>query len=135
MIVTLTLPWPPSVNEYWRHPGRGPLAGRHLISAEGRTYRRTVRSLLPALQPLGERLHVAIHAYPPDRRRRDLDNLPKAVLDALTHAGLWGDDSQIDHLEIERHETRPGGEIEVVIALRRPDGASLGGHERGGLAC
>ena len=116
MILALTLPWPPSVNEYWRHPGRGPLAGRHLISAEGRTYRRTVRSLLPALQPLGESLHVVIAVYPPDLRKRDLDNLPKGILDALTHALVWTDDEQIDHLEILRREVVKGGRIEVLIA-------------------
>ena len=36
---SFTLPWPPSVNHYWRTPHRGPLAGRTMISAEGRTYR------------------------------------------------------------------------------------------------
>ncbi len=28
-------------------------------------------------------------------RKRDLDNLPKAVFDALTSAGFWLDDGQI----------------------------------------
>ncbi|MGQ0421600.1 hypothetical protein ACT4US_24475, partial [Bacillus sp. HC-Mk] len=34
----LTLPFPPSVNTYWRAPNSGPLKGRHLISARGRAY-------------------------------------------------------------------------------------------------
>jgi hypothetical protein len=34
----LVLPFPPSVNTYWRAPNKGPLAGRHLISAAGRKY-------------------------------------------------------------------------------------------------
>lgn len=39
------LSWPPSVNKYWRHPTKGKLAGRHLISEEGRRYRsRTKRN-------------------------------------------------------------------------------------------
>ncbi|WP_317472009.1 RusA family crossover junction endodeoxyribonuclease, partial [Cronobacter sakazakii] len=29
-------------------------------------------------------------------RKRDLDNLPKAVFDALTSAGFWLDDGQVD---------------------------------------
>lgn len=115
MILHLTLPWPPTANMYWRHPTRGPLAGRHLISAEGRAYRKAVKRSLVALKPFGGRLHVAIHAYPPDSRRRDLDNLTKGLLDALTHAGVWTDDEQIDHLEIIRHEVAPGGAIEVMV--------------------
>ncbi len=115
MILTLTLPWAPSVNTYWRHPNTGPLRGRNLISDAGRVYRKAVLRAVPGLQPLGGRLRVAIGVYPPDRRRRDLDNLPKAILDALTHAGIWGDDSQIDHLEIIRHEVVKGGRIDVEI--------------------
>lgn len=115
MILTLTLPWPPTANLYWRHPNRGPLVGHHLISAAGRTYRTVVKRSVVAIQPFGGRLHVTIHAYPPDRRRRDLDNLTKGLLDALTHAGVWTDDEQIDHLEIIRHEVEPGGAIEVVV--------------------
>ena len=41
-MVELTLPWPPSVNGYWRHPTTGKLAGRHLISEAGRAYREAV---------------------------------------------------------------------------------------------
>ena len=115
MILHLALPWVPTANTYWRHPTRGPLAGRHLISAEGRAYRKAVQRSVVAIQPFEERLHVVIHAYPPDRRRRDIDNLTKALLDALTHAGIWHDDEQIDHLEIIRHEVEPGGAIEVVV--------------------
>lgn len=28
----LVLPFPPSVNTYWRAPNKGPLAGRHLLA-------------------------------------------------------------------------------------------------------
>lgn len=33
--------------------------------------------------------------YMPDRRRRDLDNLLKTVMDAGTQAGVWRDDCQV----------------------------------------
>ncbi|NBW23084.1 MAG: RusA family crossover junction endodeoxyribonuclease, partial [Caulobacteraceae bacterium] len=42
-------------------------------------------------------------AFPPDKRKRDLDNVLKSLLDALTHANVWDDDSQIDDLRIYRN--------------------------------
>ena len=36
------------------------------------------------------------------RRRRDLDNILKSLLDSLTHAGVWEDDSQITDLRIRK---------------------------------
>lgn len=35
--------------------------------------------------------------YPPDRRARDLDNIRKPLYDALEHAEVYIDDSQIKH--------------------------------------
>jgi crossover junction endodeoxyribonuclease RusA len=45
-------------------------------------------------------LKVEIEAWRPDKRKRDLDNLLKAVLDSLAHAGVFEDDSQIVDLRI-----------------------------------
>jgi crossover junction endodeoxyribonuclease RusA len=61
-------------------------------------------------------------AFPPDRRRRDLDNLQKPLLDALQHAGVYEDDSQVDLLLSRRRERRDGGQVVVTISdmpLRR----------------
>jgi len=111
----LFLPYPPSVNTYWRHVVMGRSA-RVLISKKGREYREAVCRIVLANRVHGEtrmpgsrKLAVKLTAFPPDARARDLDNLPKAVLDALTHAGVWADDSQIDALHILRGEKRPGG--------------------------
>lgn len=61
------------------------------------------------------RLSVLIRCYPPDRRARDLDNLGKTLLDSLTKAGLWKDDSQIDRLTFERCEMLKGGAVSVTV--------------------
>ena len=82
----LVLPWPPSVNRMWRTVR---LAGsqRTLLSAEARRYREAARVACAAGQgPLTGRLRVTLYACPPDRRRRDLDNLQKAVLDEIEQA-------------------------------------------------
>jgi crossover junction endodeoxyribonuclease RusA len=49
-----------------------------------------------------DRVSVSIVLKPPDRRRRDIDNTAKAILDALAGAGVYDDDCQIDRLTIER---------------------------------
>jgi crossover junction endodeoxyribonuclease RusA len=59
-------------------------------------------------------LTVLLIARPPDRRRRDLDNLAKAVLDGMNGV-LYDDDSQIDNLIIRRGGPMPGGLVEVVM--------------------
>ena len=97
-MIEFTLPWPPSVNTYWRN-----FDGRMIISAKGREYRETVGDQM-ILQKMVYRfsgpLRVVIEAYRPDKRRRDLDNLLKATLDGLAHAGVYEDDSQIIDLRI-----------------------------------
>ena len=112
--MTLTLPYPPSVNHYWRRVGP-----RTLISREGRTFRKNVCALLggggPRKPPSGGRIALAMDAFPPDRRRRDLDNIQKPVLDALEHAGIYADDSQIDLLLTRRRDVVRNGRLRVDV--------------------
>lgn len=108
----MTLPWPPTVNTYWRSVG-----GRVLISKNGREYRQAVAEMAAAegWPKFGaQRVSVHIEAWMPDKRRRDLDNLLKSLLDSLTHAGVWDDDSQIDWLAIWR-APRIGGMCKVEV--------------------
>lgn len=109
---TFDLPYPPSVNHYWRRVGF-----RTLISREGRRYRTDVCAALAAtgVRPLAGRLNVRVTVCPPDHRRRDLDNVGKALLDALAHGAAYRDDSQIDRLTFERGPVTPGGRALVEI--------------------
>ena len=106
----ITLPYPPSTNRYYRRVGP-----RTLISKEGRTFRKNVCALLggsgPRKPPYGGRIALAMDAFPPDRRIRDLDNLQKGVCDAMEHAGVYENDSQIDLLLTRRREVVPGGKL------------------------
>jgi crossover junction endodeoxyribonuclease RusA len=111
----LLLPWPPSVNHYWRHvilkTKRG-LRQRTLISMEGRHYRteaiRTIRKQKPVHEIINQPVKVEMHLFPPDRRKRDIDNYSKCVLDALTHARIWDDDYLVNDLHIKRREIQRG---------------------------
>lgn len=116
MTCKLSLPYPPSVNRYWRSLRSGPMAGRVLVSSEGRAYRDAVARVARAqaiVSASGE-LAVDVLLVPGDRRRRDVDNPLKALLDALTHAGAWADDSQIRRLVVLRHDPVPGAAAAVV---------------------
>jgi crossover junction endodeoxyribonuclease RusA len=111
-VIELELPFPPSINHYWRRVG-----ARTLISRGGRAFRQSVCSILAArrIQPLEGPLELLIELYPPDRRRRDADNSLKSLLDALQHGGAYGDDSQIVHLDTWKREPIPGGMAVVRI--------------------
>lgn len=117
----LSLPFPPSVNTYWRAPNKGPLAGRHLISAKGRQYQSAacaavVEQLRRIPKPVETYLAVEITLYPPDARRRDLDNYNKALFDALTHAGVWLDDSQVKRMLVEWGPVLKHGKVDIAIS-------------------
>jgi crossover junction endodeoxyribonuclease RusA len=112
--------FPPSVNHYWTYQKtRG---GRlyAFVANKGKWFRERAFAAVRSQRAdhgLQDRLKVTIELNPPDRRRRDLDNFNKGVLDALTHAGVWADDSQIDELIIKRGKVVPGGETVVNIEL------------------
>jgi crossover junction endodeoxyribonuclease RusA len=92
--------------------------GRILISAAGRAYRETVAGYVMEARTgaaLRGRLMVTLDVFPPDRRRRDLDNTAKCLLDALTKCGVWGDDEQIDSLHIRRQPVEQGGRVLVQV--------------------
>lgn len=109
--MTLTLPWPPSVNHYWLRNRNGSVR----VSGAGVAFRMRVMSLYRGPTMTG-RLAVVVDLYPPDKRRRDVDNSAKATLDALAHAGVYADDSQIDDLHIRRRDVVPPGRVVVTVA-------------------
>jgi crossover junction endodeoxyribonuclease RusA len=108
--MNIMLPYPPTVNTYWRK-----FNNRMVISAKGRQYRKDVMELLEGCQTLHGRLKVTIIATMPDRRKRDLDNILKSLLDAMDHAGLFDDDEQIDQLHVFRSVVEKPGNVAVSI--------------------
>lgn len=113
----LVLPWPPTVNTYWRATRMG-LAKptRFYVTRQGQAYRRTVyveaqRQSAPRLGK--SELAVHVQAYPPDARLRDLDNILKALLDAIAHAGCYDNDIQIAELSVKRMARGYNGAVVV----------------------
>lgn len=113
MEISLTLPWPPSVNHYYARNKNGSVR----IDKAGETYRRQVGWLCASksIKPIEGRLAVMVELMPPDKRRRDLDNSMKCLLDAMQHGGVYDDDSQIDDLHIIRGDKVEGGQVVVMV--------------------
>jgi len=128
--VRLELPWPPSGNHATRHTGAG-----HYSTARHRAYRAAVARAVAVTRasggcdtsrdaPCGSvtetvskrwRLALCAEFRPPDRRRRDLDNLAKVLLDALQHASVYEDDASIDLLVLRRGPPVVGGSVTVEL--------------------
>ena len=116
-MIKLKLPYPPSVNHYW-----GQVGSKKFLGKKGKEFREAVFlcSLNARQGVLNGRLEVKVYLYPPDKRKRDIDNVLKSLLDAMEHASIYENDSQIDKLCITRMEVAAGGYCEVTISQLLP---------------
>jgi crossover junction endodeoxyribonuclease RusA len=111
-VVKYTLPWPPSINNYY-----APVSGRMILKKPGRAYKKLVQQIV-LLNPqprLVGKLAIDLVLCEPDKRRRDIDNVLKAVLDSLTSSGAYTDDSQIRKLFVEFGEAVKLGVVHVSL--------------------
>lgn len=113
-MITMTLPFPPTVNTYYTVA-----RGRKILSKKGRQYKTNVTGLIlesgHVNTSISGDLELTLVLVPPCRRKRDIDNYCKALLDAITSAGVWGDDSQIKRLNIEMMGAEKPGRVSVSI--------------------
>ena len=107
-MASFRMDYPPSVNRYWRM-----VNGRMLISKDGRLYRSAAMGLTDEV--FTGPVQVSLEFTYPDNRRRDLDNVLKAVLDAIGHAGIYADDSQVRRILAEQVDVQPPGCVDVII--------------------
>ncbi len=116
-MLQIELPWPPSVNAAYRT-----YQNRVILSAKGRAYKALANELLALFKGLGpdgglfeKRLDVRIDLFPPDKRKRDIDNLNKLLLDSL-EGHVFKNDNQIDKLTMVRGEVeRPNGRVLITV--------------------
>lgn len=111
-MICLTLPLAPTVNHYYGQHGT-----RKYIKAAGKAFREKVAEIVAEAghKTLEGRVSLFAAIFPANRIRQDLDNRSKSLQDALTHAGVWLDDEQIDQLTLVRREVVKGGMVKVVI--------------------
>lgn len=117
--VILHLPWPPTINSYYKVTRNG----QRYLDKKVREFRALVAESVHEQAPdvtIYDSIFMEAYLFPPDRRKRDLDNYMKGLLDALTEAGLWGDDSLIDQLFIYRGEVVDGGSVRIELSDAGP---------------
>ena len=111
--VRYELPYPPGVNNYWHTSGK-----RRYISPAGKKFTEDVAKNVyeQGYKRFGNKsLGISVMIHPRSKRRFDLDNTLKAILDALMKAGCYDDDSQFEYIEIARGAAKDGGAAVVHI--------------------
>tara|TARA_B100000401_G_scaffold337809_1_gene236395 strand:- start:25 stop:402 length:378 start_codon:yes stop_codon:yes gene_type:complete len=86
-----------SVNKYYRT-----FRGRVLISKDGREFKKEVDMLLNSFEKILGKIKLKLVLYFKDKRKRDLDNYNKVLIDCLKNR-LFEDDDQIYQLYMEKH--------------------------------
>lgn len=113
-VLRFELPYPPSINHYYVRARSGVVLGE-----EGRRYRRDVYYLLHQYRQAftgDKKLSVTINLYPPDKRKRDIDNILKCLLDSMEYANVYENDNNIDMLTVIRRQRVPNGSVHVWIS-------------------
>ena len=107
-MLAYTLPTPPSVNHYYQRTRRGVA-----LSADARVYRDAVAALLLGAEPMAGDVSVSV-VWRRRRRRGDVDNIVKPLLDAL-EGRLFYDDKQVVMLCVRVERAREDC-VRVVVA-------------------
>ena len=119
--IELELPVAISENAYRRYvPG----CMHPIISSAGRKFHELVRHRFAesGQRKISGSVAIWLDFYPPDRRKRDLDNQFKCLFDSLVRAGCIDDDSQIQVIHAFKREVVDGGGmnyIRIVPAVTR----------------
>ena len=111
------LPYPPSINHYYARQKNGAV----YINQKGKSYRVAVKHNLHLTKPVEGKVKLHVDVFPPDNRKRDLDNINKCLLDALQCSGIIKDDYDIDYLSMRRCETIKGGKVIIHLEQIKSD--------------
>ena len=105
---------PLSTNHIYRHTGH-----RVYMTAEGKALKESYQWQLKEQykeKPISEIVSISLHIFFGDKRKRDIDNYNKIVLDACSGI-LWEDDSQICDMFIGKYYDKQNPRIEIETYL------------------
>ena len=112
------LPYPPTVNHY-HQPVRQGRGVRIIKGAKARAYQADAVAAITAAgldaEGIDGPVRITITLNPPTLARYDVDGRPKGILDAITAAGFWLDDSQVQSMTVEKGEKVKGGSAVVKV--------------------
>jgi crossover junction endodeoxyribonuclease RusA len=103
-----TLPVPPSANRYWRI-----WRNRIVVTDEARSYKQEIRYTLAGHRPFDGDVVVNFTVFRP-RKKGDLDNYAKIMLDALQSIA-YHNDSQIVEIHSFREDDKDNPRVEILI--------------------
>lgn len=112
-----TLPYPPSANTAWR-ASKSFYKNKIYLNPKVVKFRKRVQEILmlERFPKMSGPIFLELYLYMPDKRRRDIDNPIKAVLDALEHGGLFENDSQVSKLLVQKMGIEKNGKAIVKIS-------------------
>lgn len=89
---SIKLPYPPTQNKR-----KNTAYGRTYIAKQHKEYKKKIVTMIklkyPNFDTFTKPVRVNVSFFVPDKRRRDEDNLHKDLMDALTEAKIYADDS------------------------------------------
>ncbi len=141
LIFKETLPFPPSVNDYWHKSvvknknanaqnvqsnfNWGSKAGKNkqhkvkvYLSKKAIAFHSAVADIISkkgSIRTCKGDLIAEVILYPKDNRRRDIDNPCKALFDSLVKTRVIADDSQIKQVIITMGEIFKGGACDIKL--------------------
>jgi Holliday junction resolvase RusA-like endonuclease len=119
----LSLPWPSTGNHRLMPVKRGGKI-RLISSREAKDDKRAIYFAIAAIHPRPimppGRYNVTMYLSPPwnTKRKWDIANREKTLIDALVSTQVIEDDSLIDELHLIRDSYVEGGRVNVLIELR-----------------
>lgn len=113
--IHLTISYPPTSNH-----NTTVAEGRRISSAKYRSWRK-LAEWEAKLSAAGRRIegpyHITYVAQRPDRRRRDVENLPKSLSDAIQAAGVIRDDADCERSTVEWSAAGPTKDPKVFVLI------------------
>lgn len=110
--IEVEVDWPPSANKNWMIR-----RGRFVSTDAAACYKRLIKDLSYTWEKITflKDIEITIKAFPPDKRKRDIDNLLKVTLDSLQNTHLFENDEQIRKITIERMHKCDKGKLQIRL--------------------
>lgn len=119
-MIRIVLPYPPSVNRLWRTTKTGGMYSSKEYKDWAKHCEWAIAAQVKGKGIAGE-YTLEVVAVKPDKRRRDLGNLEKAISDILQTAGVIEDDYLCQKITMEWAKKGP----ECLITVRPCNGEEV----------